>query len=263
MGNYLPAKLKVLVVDDEAPARSELRYLLEKTGKVAVVGEAATGPEAIELTRSLEPEALFLDIKMPGQNGFAVAEVLLADEGQPPLIVFATAYDSYALRAFEVSAVDYILKPFQEERIAQTVDRLLALRAGFRQMELATNLQSFLDKVKQQQNVARVPVDTNGRILLLPVESICYAYCRDKDVLVKTKTDEYQVRSTLVELEERLGSRFFRVHKGYLVNMDHVAEVIPWFHGSYLLVLADSNNTEIPVSRRRAPLLREKMGIVL
>ncbi len=263
MSSYRPAKLRVLVVDDEAPARSELKYLLEKTGKVTVIGDAASGPEAIELTYDLRPEAVFLDIKMPGQDGFAVAEAILAANRQPPLFVFATAFDSYALQAFEVSAVDYILKPFQQERVAQTVERLLSLRSGFKQVELAQNLQTLLEKVKEEQESARVPVDINGRILLIPIADICAAYCRDKDVLIKTREREYHVRSTLAELEERLGYRFFRVHKGYLVNIDHVAEIIPWFHGSYLLVIADAEHTEIPVSRRQAPILREKLGLVL
>lgn len=263
MNSSLPVKLRVLVVDDEDPARSELRYLLEKTGKVTVVGEASSGPETIELAKDLSPEAVFLDIKMPGQDGFAVAEAILSKDGQPPLFVFATAFDNYALRAFEVSAVDYLLKPFQEERVSQTVERLLSLRANVKQTDLAMNLQTLLKKMREEQELARVPVETNGRILLLTIADICAAYCRDKDVLIKTKDEEYQVRSTLAELEGRLGPRFFRVHKGYLVNIDHVAEVIPWFHGSYLLVLADSKHTEIPVSRRQAPVLRERLGIVL
>lgn len=263
MSSSLPVKLRVLVVDDETPARSELKYLLEKTGKVNVIGEADSGRQAIKLNWDLNPEAVFLDIKMPGQDGFAVAEAILAGDGQPPFFVFATAFDSYALQAFEVSAVDYILKPFQEERVAQTVERLLSLRAGFKQIELAMNLQALLEKVKDKQELARVPVDTNGRIILLPIEDICFAYCRDKDVLIRTKNEEYHVRSTLAELEERLGPRFFRVHKGYLVNIDHVAEVIPWFHGSYLLVVKDLKHTEIPVSRRQAPVLWERLGLVL
>ncbi|MGI6129728.1 MAG: LytR/AlgR family response regulator transcription factor [bacterium] len=257
------AKLTVLVADDEAPARSELQYLLEKTGKVAIVGEAATGQEAISMTLDLVPEAVFLDIRMPGQDGFTVADTLLSSSATPVLIVFATAYDEYALRAFDVSAVDYILKPFQEERVSQTVARLLAWREGLQQAQLAANLQVFLDKMKADLEPARVPVDTNGRIRLLPVADICFAFCRDKDVLISTKTKEYQVRSTLLELEARLGHRFIRVHKGYLVNLDQVAEVIPWFHGSYLLVMADTKHTEIPVSRRQAPMLREKLGLVL
>ncbi|NLG87271.1 MAG: response regulator transcription factor [Firmicutes bacterium] len=263
MSNLQPAKLKVLIADDEAPARSELRYLLEKTGKVTVVDEASTGREAIQLTLARQPEAIFLDIKMPEQDGFAVAETVLAQIEPPPLMVFATAYDSYALRAFDVNAVDYILKPFQEERVAQTVNRLLTLRRDLKQAELAINLQSFLERIKEEQEIARVPVETNGRILLLPVTDICFAYCRDKEVIINTRSDEYQVRSTLAELEERLGHRFVRVHKGYLVNIDHVAEVIPWFHGSYLVVIADEKHTEIPVSRRQAPTLREKLGLVL
>lgn len=263
MDNSQPAKLKALVVDDEAPARSELKYLLERTGEVEVVGEAGSGTEALKLVSGLQPEVVFLDIKMPGQDGFAVAEALSAALEEPPLFVFATAFDSYALQAFQVQAVDYILKPFQEERVAQTVERLLSLRAAHRQGDLAQSLKILLQKVREEEEPARLPVDINDRIVLLPVKDICAAYCRDKDVFVKTKGEEYQVRSTLTELEERLGCRFFRAHKGYLVNIDHIAEIVPWFHGSYLLLLDDCQHMEIPVSRRRAPVLRERLGLIL
>lgn len=263
MGTSQPAKLKVLVVDDEAPARSELKYLLEKTGEVEVMGDVASGPEALQLITDLDPEAVFLDIKMPGQDGFAIAEAVLAANEEPPFFVFATAFDSYALRAFQVRAVDYILKPFQEERVAHTVQRLLSLQAAYRQGEMAQNLQALLREVREEGGPARLPVDINDRIVLLAVEDICAAYCRDKDVFVKTRREEYQVRTTLTELEARLGSRFFRAHKGYLVNIDHIAEIIPWFHGSYLLMMDDCQHMEIPVSRRRAPLLRERLGLIL
>jgi two-component system response regulator LytT len=261
--SYRRADLRVLVVDDEAPARSELKYLLKKTGKVNVIGDASSGSEAIKLIRTLHPEAVFLDIKMPGQDGFRVAEAVLSAEEEPPLFVFATAFDQYAFQAFEVSAVDYILKPFKEERVAQAVDRLLSVRTGFKQKELNRNLQALLKRMKEEQKPARVPVEINDRIVLMPIADICAAYCRDKEVYIKTKNEEYQVRSTLVELEGRLGNRFFRVHKGYLVNIDHVTEIIPWFHGSYLLVMGDCDKTEIPVSRRQAPILRHKLGLVL
>ena len=125
MSSYRPAKLRVLWwTTKPGPVRTEV--FAGKDGKVTVIGDAASGPEAIELTYDLRPEAVFLDIKMPGQDGFAVAEAILAANRQPPLFVFATAFDSYALQAFEVSAVDYILKPFQQERVAQTVERLLS-----------------------------------------------------------------------------------------------------------------------------------------
>ncbi len=180
-----------------------------------------------------------------------------------PFFVFATAFDTYALEAFRVSAVDYILKPFQEERVAQTVKRLLSLREAYRREDLARGLEVLLERIREGEGITRLPVDINDRIVLLPVEDICAAYCREKDVLVKTKSKEYQVRSTLTELEERLGRRFFRAHKGYLVNLDHIAEIVPWFHGSYLLLMDDCDHMEIPVSRRRAPELRERLGSIL
>jgi len=261
MNGSTPAKLRVILVDDEEPARRELRYLLEETGRVEVVAEADTGQRALELTRRLTPDALFLDVQMPGLDGFAVAERVLAELKSPPLLVFATAYDRYALRAFEVSAVDYLLKPFQAERVAHTVERLFSFKAGRDRNEIAASLKALLAEVRNEP--ARIAVEKNGRIVLVPVSDIVFAACREGEAFIKTITEEFPVRTTLAELEERLGHRFFRVHKGYVVNLDRIAELIPWFHGTYLLVMADRERTEIPVSRRLAQSLREKLGPTL
>lgn len=258
-----PAKLRALLVDDEEPARRELRFLLEETGRVEVVAEADNGQRALELTKKEEPDVLFLDVQMPGLDGFAVAERLLKEGRPTPFFVFATAYDRYALKAFDVCAVDYLLKPFRAERVEQTVDRLFSLQGSRQKDELTASLRTLLEQVRERREPTRVPVEKNGRIVLLPVTDIVFASCRGKDAFIKTTTEEYPVRATLMEIEERLGHCFLRVHKGYVVNLDRIAELIPWFHGTYLLVMADRERTEIPVSRRLAQTLREKLGLTL
>ncbi|MGI6603729.1 MAG: response regulator transcription factor [Firmicutes bacterium] len=262
MLNDRPVKLRAVLVDDEEPARRELRYLLTATDRVEVVAEADSGQRAINLTRKLNPDVLFLDVRMPPPDGFAVARQIINDMDPVPFFVFATAYDQYALEAFEVSAVDYLLKPFQEERVLQTVERLLDRSKGRGQEEFAASLRSLLAKVRDECE-ARVPVEHGGRIILLPVREIVFATCHEGDTVLKAGGEEYQVRSSLLELEERLGHRFLRVHKGYVVNLDRIAEVIPWFHGSYLLIMGDENRTEIPVSRRLAQSLKERLGLTL
>ena len=258
-----PVKITALLADDEEPARRELRFLLEETERVEVVGEAASGEAALELAHKLRPDALFLDVQMPGLDGFAVAERVLAEIAPPPLFVFATAYDAYALKAFEVSAVDYLLKPFQAERVAQTAERLMERRRGAESQVLAAGLKQLLEQVRQESAPLRIPVEKNGRIVLLPARDVVFAACREGGTYVKTAAEEFPVRTTLGELQERLGYRFLRVHKGYVVNLDRIAELIPWFHGTYLLVMADRERTEIPVSRRLAQTLREKLGLTL
>ncbi|HHY93335.1 MAG TPA: response regulator transcription factor [Firmicutes bacterium] len=263
MRAFPPVKLTALLVDDEEPARRELRFLLEETEQVEVVGEAASGEAAVELTEQLRPDALFLDVQMPGLDGFAVAERVLAEVVPPPLFIFATAYDAYALKAFEVNAVDYLLKPFRADRVAQAVERLQERRGQAENQALASSLKQLVEQVRREREPLRVPVEKNGRIVLLPVREIVFAACREGEVFLKTLADEYPVRTTLGELEERLGRHFLRVHKGYVVNLDRIAELIPWFHGTYLLVMGDRERTEIPVSRRLAQTLREKLGLAL
>ncbi|HFD40706.1 MAG TPA: response regulator transcription factor [Anaerolineae bacterium] len=255
--------MHILIADDEAPARGELRYILAELVPEAVFYEAASGEEALLWIERAPVEVVFLDIHMPGLDGLAVAAAI-HDRPEPPLIVFATAYDEHALRAFELAALDYVVKPFDERRLARTVARVrraLAERAVLEQRRAA--LGDYLAQAApagrltklwgQRENESRVLVD---------YRDILWVEAEAKKVYVHTRSGErLRVRATLKELEPRLAPHgFVRVHKGYLVNLDHVAEVEPWFSGAYTIRMADAARTEIPVSRRYAARLKGITG---
>ena len=255
--------MRILVVDDETPAREELCYVLEGLAPSAIFLEASNGAEALALIESNEVDLAFLDINMPGLDGLAVAATLM--EGpEPPLVVFATAYDEHALQAFDLAALDYVVKPFDERRLAQTMERVRAAlgerqaleerQAALRQYLLANATPGGLTKLwGQRENESRVLID---------YRDILWVVAEAKRVFVQTTTGEkLLVRHTLKELEPRLESHSFaRVHKGYLVNLDHVAEVEPWFSGTYVVRMADGAGTEIPMSRRYAARLKDLTG---
>jgi DNA-binding LytR/AlgR family response regulator len=255
--------MRILIVDDEMPARSELRYVLESLVSEAVFCEAADGQQALDLLEQEPIDALFLDINMPGLDGLAVAATIM-DGPQPPLIVFATAYDEHALRAFELSALDYVLKPFDERRLAHTVVRLrqaLAERALLDQRQAA--LRNFLVGAVPAAGLTKLWAQRdNDRRVLLDYHTIMAVEAGEKRVYVLTAAGEKMaVHHTLKELEKRFRPHnFVQVHKGYLVNLDFVAEVQPWFSGTYVIRLTDPAGTRIPMSRRYAAQLKSATG---
>lgn len=255
--------MHILIADDETPARSELRYVLETLAPQATFYEATNGEQALELVEREPIDVAFLDIHMPGLDGLEVAATIV-DGPEPPLIVFATAYDEHALRAFELAALDYVVKPFDERRLARTVERvrqalgeretLAQRRAALREYLREAIPTAGLAKLwGERQNETRVLVDY-GDILWIVAEA--------KRVYVhSTAGEKLLVRHTLKELEPRLGPHdFARVHKGYIVNLDHVVEVAPWFSGTYVIRMADETRTEIPMSRRYAAQLKKLTG---
>jgi DNA-binding LytR/AlgR family response regulator len=255
--------MRILVVDDETPAREELRYVLEELTPGAMFLEASNGNEALALLESDQVDVAFLDINMPGLDGLTVAATVI--EGpEPPLVVFATAYDEHALQAFDLAALDYVVKPFDERRLARTMDRVRAAlgerraleerQAALRQYLAANATPGGLTKLwGQRENESRVLVD---------YQDILWVVAEAKRVFVQTTAGEkLLVRYTLKELEPRLTAHSFaRVHKGYLVNLDHVAEVEPWFSGTYVVRMADGAGTEVPMSRRYAARLKDLTG---
>jgi DNA-binding LytR/AlgR family response regulator len=258
--------MRALIVDDEPPSRNEMRHLLEKAGGVEVCGEAATGKQALAAAARLKPDVVFLDIQMPGSNGFAVAQELL-DSDDPPLIVFATAFDAHAIKAFEINAVDYLLKPFSLERVSQAVERARAAlsREGM-SAELLERVADVLRRVGApagpQNGLKRITVLKGGRMALLDPAQILFASVEDEVVQVVTSDCRYTTSGTLNDLEARLsGGPFIRTHRGWLVNLDHVKEVIPWFNGTYQLVMKDKAGTEVPVSRYRVRELKDAVGL--
>ncbi|QOY88512.1 LytR/AlgR family response regulator transcription factor [Paludibaculum fermentans] len=246
--------MRILVVDDEPLAREiVIRHLAAETD-VEVAGEAANGLEALEQIAALEPDAVFLDIEMPGLNGFEV----VASLARPPWIVFVTAFDEYAIQAFEAHAVDYLLKPVQAERVARCVARL---RTFVGRAEGVPNevLRQLIREVRPA-GPRRIAVKQGNRIALVSPREIIHISAEEKQVFVQTARQRYSVDKTVTELEECLdGSGFFRINRGDLVNLEHVRELMPWFSGAWRVVM--SNGTELDVSRDRARHLKRELQL--
>jgi DNA-binding LytR/AlgR family response regulator len=264
--------LRVVIVDDERLARQELQYLLEAAGGVEVVGVGGNGIEAVELLASTTPDLAFLDVQMPGLDGFAVLKRLIELKLKLPQVVFATAYDRYAVKAFEVNAVDYLLKPFDESRVAQTLEKARArIPAAGAAVDSGTaaKLDALLRLVGESANSAakantgKVVVRAQNRLLLVDQKEICFAAIEEGAISVATSTIEGQSNCrTLEELLEQLDPEtFWRAHRSYVVNLQHIREVVPWFKSSYQLRMDDPKKTEIPVSRNQTKRLRELFNL--
>ena len=234
--------IRAVLVDDEEPARSELRYLLSRHPDVQVVGEAASAGEAVSLVESTRPGVVFLDVEMPGLTGVETA-ALVRDLHDPPAVVFVTAHERYALEAFAVEAFDYLLKPVDPERLGRLVERL---------QERA---------VEAVAPVAKVAVVSAGRTELLDYDQIHFVQAEGDYSRVHTYDRSYLCTSSLGELEEKLpAGRFARVHRSYLVNLSKVAGVRRPSPDRLCLQLADAEHTELDVARRQARQLRERLG---
>jgi two-component system, LytTR family, response regulator len=269
--------ISALIIDDEQLAREELKYLLDAIGGVEVVAQGANGIEAVELIERHHPDLVFLDVQMPGMDGFAALSRLMdrrrrsgADgELEPmPQIVFATAYDQYAVRAFDVNAVDYLLKPFDRGRVVAAVERVKVRLAGGGSgaSPAAEPIESQLEALVKLLNrphpgtqPAKLIVQTQNRLLLIDQAEICFAAIDEGVIRIVTKSFEGQSKCrTLEELMELLdAAHFWRAHRGYVVNIDHIREVVPWFKSSYQLRMNDKQQTEIPVSRAQTKRLKE------
>ncbi len=249
-------KLKTLIVDDESPARLELRYLLDKIPNVQVIGEAANATEALELIKALNYDLIFMDIQMPGLSGLDVVAAL-KEMPRMPAVVFVTAYSEHAVKAFELDAVDYLVKPIDEDRLSHTVtkvEKLLTSQPAASKPEPAVQ-KSLID-------IDRIPVESRGKTLLLTIKDIVYISSRNDIVFVHTSDNTYITRFTLKTLEERLQRKsFLRVHRGYIVNLRHVIEIVPMYGRSYILKVRCNQNNEIPVSRRRGQRLKAMLGM--
>ncbi len=234
--------IRALLVDDEAPARSELRFLLAEHAGVHVVGEAGSAREAIELARDLVPDVVFLDVEMPGLSGVAAAP-LVRERTDPPAVVFVTAHERYAVDAFAVEAFDYLLKPVDPDRLSRVVERLQDR------------------SVENVLPVEKVPVVSGAGTELLDYDQVHYAQADGDYSRVHTYDRSYLCTASLGELEERLpSSRFARIHRSYLVNLSKVAGVHRASPERLRLQLADLQKTELDVARRQARQLRERLG---
>ncbi len=288
--------LSALIIDDEQLAREELAYLLDQVGGVDVLAQGSNGIEAVDLIEEHRPDMVFLDVQMPGQDGFAVIERLMARRAKTeagaeakaqsaplqvaqvklaapqalPQIVFATAYDQYAVRAFDVNAVDYLLKPFDRTRVEQAVARVRGRLASASPGSLPeSQLDALLRLLNRPQGAARTPqpakliVQAQSRLLLIDQAEICFAAIDEGVIRVVTQGIEGDSKCrTLEELLDLLDPAvFWRAHRGFVVNINHIREVVPWFKSSYQLRMNDKKQTEIPVSRAQTRRLRELFNL--
>ena len=253
--------LRAVLVDDEQLARDELGYLLGQLGGVAIVGEAGDGPDALAAIDRLQPDVVFLDVQMPGLTGFEVARRLV-ERRAPSHIIFVTAYDQHAIEAFEVNAVDYLLKPVDPARLETAVERARRRVASDRPTndQLEKIVQLIAERQSRREQIA---IKVGERFLLVLAEDIVFASLVDDQVSVAT--DEHAGASsfrTLDELQARLDPGvFWRVHRSHLVNINKIKEIVPWFSRNYILRMKDAKSTEIPVSRTQTRRLREYLKL--
>lgn len=237
----------VLIVDDEPPIREELRYLLGRDARVGAIDEAGSGGEAIQKILERRPDVLFLDIQMPGTNGMRIADTLSGLKN-PPLLVFVTAFNEFAADAFDLNAVDYVLKPVEEARLARTLDKLAA--------RLDVQRASARDGAPM-----RLSVERGGTRMFIPVSDVCYFEAHADYSWVVTASGTYLMAESISSLEERLEKEgFMRVHRSYLVNIDDVHDVLVPRPGTLELRLERVDAT-VPVSRRRTAAVRERLGL--
>jgi len=263
--------LTAVVVDDEPLARQELIYLLEKAGGIELLAQGTNGIEAVELIRLHQPDLVFLDVQMPGLDGFAVIKRLLDKKLKLPQVVFATAFDQYAVRAFEVNAVDYLLKPFDRARVALALDKARARIAAPPESASETKLDALLKLMEEQvqsQSAPRVQtgkvvVRAQNRLLLVDQREICFASIDEGEIsVVAAGVEGHSNCRTLEELIDQLDPEaFWRAHRSFVVNIQHIREVVPWFKSSYQLRMDDPKKTEIPVSRSQTKRLRELFNL--
>ena len=258
------ATITAMVVDDEPLGLQELSFLLRAHPDVQIVAEARNGLEAFQLIREHEPDVIFLDVAMPGQDGLGLVRKLLDKKSKVriPHVVFVTAYDQYAVEAFELNAIDYLLKPVEKERLAkslQRVRRLLGTPAS--PSETLEELLRTLKTPSSQQ--AKLLVRSANRLLLLDAADLIFATIDDGLITLVSKDLEGESNyRTIEELQASLDpGMFWRVHRSYLVNINHIKEVVPWFKSSYQLRMVDRKNTEIPVSRAQTKRLRELLKL--
>ncbi|MFA9430986.1 LytR/AlgR family response regulator transcription factor [Egicoccus sp. AB-alg2] len=274
---------RCLLVDDESPARDELRFLLSEVDGVVVVGEAATAEEAQALLDSIEYDVLFLDVRMPGMGGLELARALRERE-RSPAVIFTTAYPEHAVTAFDLEAVDYLVKPFDDERLHRALERALEHRSGTAanpsRPSPARGAASASGAVPssgaapgsappgvagdppghgRHEVAARIPVHKGDRVILVDERQVLYAHARRGYAELRTGDATLLASFTLQDLERRLSSDFCRTHRSYLVNLRHVREVLPMVGGALELVMAD--RSRVPVSRRQATDVRRRLGM--
>lgn len=251
-------RIRVLIIDDEPLAREKIREFLQDDPAIEVVGECANGREAIAALKKSAPDLLFLDIQMPEMGGFETLEAMRAE--RMPLVIFVTAYDQYAVRAFEFHALDYLLKPFDRERFDAALARAKAQLQPGDNGDLDQRILSLLEDLKAgAKHLERLVIKTGGRVFFLSVEEINWIEAEGNYVRVHTDKGSYLLRDTISSMEEQLDpKKFLRIHRSAVVKIDRIQELQPWFHGEYRVIL--QGGVELMLSRKYRDRLQEALG---
>jgi two-component system, LytTR family, response regulator len=252
------ACIRTLIVDDESLARERIRDMLASDREIDIVGECANGHEAVEAMQHHSPDLVFLDVEMPGIDGFAVLEALPPD--QLPTVIFVTAYDQYAVRAFDVYALDYLLKPFDQERFDKALRRAKAQISSEHNENLGQRILSALEEIKTRPvHLERLVIKMNGHVFFVKADEIDWLEAEGNYVRLHAGKESYLLRDTISALESQLDpKKFIRVHRSAIVNIDRITELQPWFHGEYRIILREG--VELTLSRTYREKLHELLG---
>ena len=257
--------INTVIVDDERPARDELAFLLKGFPDINIIAQGKNGLEAVNLIKEHSPDLVFLYVQMPGLDGFGVIKKLVERKLRVPQIVFATAFDNYAIQAFEVNAVDYVLKPFDKARIAKAIQRAKKLvEANTSPVDRLETLVGQLSlPIAKPAAPVKLLVKSQARMILVDAEDVIYASIQDGAItLYAGEAEGVSNYRTLEELAGALDEdTFWRAHRSYLVNINHIKEVVPWFKSSYMLKMDDKRSSEVPVSRAQTRRLRELFNL--
>lgn len=254
----LPTKYRTLIADDEQPARDRLKKLLsEHAEKIELVGEAKNGTECRDLIDQLYPDLVFLDIQMPGLNGFEV----LQQTAHTPVVVFCTAYDEFALQAFETNSIDYIVKPVKAERIQKSIEKLDSLKQNADKQELLRIITTYLNQAPKKE-ITSIPVKLGDRMLFVKIEDIAWFEAEEKYVTIHLSDGKtYLSDLTIKSLEEKLGEGFIRIHRSLLVSISRIREINRHFNGCYLVRINDVNQSRLQSGRGYGDQLKRLMEL--
>jgi two-component system LytT family response regulator len=251
-------KIRALIVDDEPLARRRIKSLLAHESSVDVIGECSDGHKAVTSINELTPDLVFLDVQMPAMDGFEVIKTIGPE--RMPTVIFVTAYDQYALKAFEVNAIDYLLKPFDRRRFQKTLERAKAMIRGLQNDNVNNQLLSLLDDLRREQEMPdRFIIKNGGRVVFLRVEEIDWMRVVGNYVRLQAGPDSHLMRETMNGMEAKLSpDKFMRIHRSTIVNIDRVKEVQPWAKGEYVVIMRDG--TRLIMSRRYRERLNEQLN---
>ncbi len=246
---------KTLIIDDEELARRRLMRLLEPYSEVEIIGEAVNGQDGLEKTEELRPDLVFLDIEMPVFNGFE----MLAQLKHQPKVVFTTAYDQYAIKAFEEDSIDYLLKPVEAARLEKTLKKL---QQSYQEPQPYLPLETLMKQLQIKKDIKTLTVKIGDKILLIKLDNIVFIEAEEKYVFLHTSDGKKHLTDfTISSLEEKLPEQFVRIHRGTIINSDHIKEIRKGFNGAFVFVMNNTENSRLTSSRSNAEVLRDKFGI--